>query len=133
MVIIDYRRIFWHDFDHNWFDSHEETDMKKRLVFAMLIAIALFAICGLTGCSYFGSVTYADSDKYTIGDAEITDKIENIEIDWPSGSVSVVSHSENMLTLSEKAEDDISDELRLHWWLEDTTLHANLEGKIKIR
>ena len=98
--------------------------MKKRFVFAMLTAIALFAICGLTGCSYFGSVTYVDSDKYTIGDAEITEKIENIEIDWPSGSVSVISHSENTFTLSEKAEDEISDEFRLHWWLEDTTLHV---------
>lgn len=90
----------------------------------MLAAIALAAMCGLTGCSYSGSVTYENSDKYSVGDTEITDKIENIEIDWPSGGVSVASHLGNTVLLSEKAEDGISDDLRVHWWLEGTTLHV---------
>lgn len=93
--------------------------MKKIVVFVMLAAI-----CGMTGCSYFGSVTYTNSEKYSVGNAEITDKIENIEIDWPSGSVSVVSHSKDMFMLSEKAKDGISEDLRVHWWLEGTTLHV---------
>lgn len=98
--------------------------MKKIVVFVMLAAIMLAAICGMTGCSYFGSVTYTNSEKYSVGDAEITDKIENIEIDWPSGSVSVVSHSKDTFLLSEKAKDSISEDLRVHWWLEGTTLHV---------
>ena len=79
--------------------------MKKILVFAALTAIALAAMCGMTGCSYFGSVTYDNADKYSVGNTEVTDKIENIEIDWSSGSVSVVSHSGNTFMLSEKEED----------------------------
>lgn len=98
--------------------------MKKIVVFVMLAAIMLAAICGMTGCSYFGSVTYTNSEKYSVGDAEITDKIENIEIDWPSGSVSVVSHSKDSFQVSEKAKDSISEDLRVHWWLEGTTLHV---------
>ena len=98
--------------------------MKKTVVFVTLAAIVLSAICCLSGCSYSGSVTYENSDKYSVGDTEITDKIENIEIDWPSGGVSVVSHSENTVLLSEKTEDGISDDLRVHWWLEGTTLHV---------
>lgn len=98
--------------------------MKKILGFVMPAAIVLAAMCGLTSCSYFGSVTYANSDQYSVGDTEITDKIENIEIDWPSGSVNVVSHSESTFLLSEKVEKGISDDLRLHWWLEGATLHV---------
>lgn len=98
--------------------------MKKILVFVIQATIALAAMCGLTGCSYFGSVTYANSDQYSVGDTEITDKIENIEVDWPSGSVSVVSHSGNTFLLSEKAEEGMPEDLRVHWWLEGTTLHV---------
>ncbi|MGM9612542.1 MAG: DUF4097 family beta strand repeat-containing protein [Butyricicoccus sp.] len=81
-------------------------------------------MCGLTGCSGYDSVIYANAEKYSVGGAEITDKIENIEIDWPSGSVSVVSHSGNTVLLSEKAEDGIPEELRVHWWLDGTTLRV---------
>lgn len=98
--------------------------MKKIGLFVLLAAIVLAAMCGMTGCSVFGSVTYANSEKYSVGDAEIADKIENIEIDWSSGSVRVVSHSGNTVLLSEKAEDRIPEELRVHWWLEGTTLHV---------
>lgn len=98
--------------------------MKKTLVFVMLAAIVTAAMCGLTGCSYFGIVTYANSEEYSVGDTEISQRVEKIEIDWPSGNVNVVSHSENTLLLTEKTEDGISDDLRVHWWLEGTTLHV---------
>ena len=98
--------------------------MKKILVFAALTAIALAAMCGMTGCSYFGSVTYDNEDKYSVGNTEFTDKIENIEIDWSSGSVSVVSHSGNTFMLSEKEEDGIPEDLRVRWWLDGTTLRV---------
>ena len=51
-------------------------------------------------------------------------KIENIEVDWQSGSVSIASHSESTFLLSEKTGDGISDDFRVHWWLEGTTLHV---------
>ena len=98
--------------------------MKKVLVFATMAVIALSAVCGLSGCTYFGSLTYANSDKYSVGDTEFNEKIENIEIDWQSGSVSIASHSESTFLLSEKTGDGISDDFRVHWWLEGTTLHV---------
>lgn len=98
--------------------------MKKVLVFAVLAAISLAALCGLSGCSYSGSVTYADSDKYSVGNAEITDKIENLEIDWISGSISLVSHSEDTLTLSEKDADRLPEDMRVRWWVDGDTLHV---------
>lgn len=108
----------------NRFDSREETEMKKMTKFVTLAAAALTSVFALSGCSFMSSVTYANAEKYSAGDAEITDKIERIEIDWQSGSVNIVSHSENTFLLSEKTEEGISDDLRVHWWLEDTTLHV---------
>lgn len=102
--------------------------MKRLLVSAILSAIALSVIGGLTGCAASGLVTYANSEKYSVGDAKFTEKIENIEIDWPSGSVSIVSHPENTFLLSEKTDDGIPEELRVHWWLDGTTLHVRFSA-----
>ena len=78
--------------------------MKKVFVFVILSTVVLASLCGLTGCSAAGSVTYANADQYTAGDTEITEKVENIEIDWLTGNVSVVPHSGNTVLVSEKAE-----------------------------
>lgn len=97
--------------------------MKRIAGFIMAAAVALASVLALSGCS-FSPIIYANAEKYSVGDAEIADKIENIEINWASGSVNVVSHSEDTFLLSEKTGDGISDDLRMHWWLEGSTLHV---------
>lgn len=98
--------------------------MRRIIVYILLALLALAAICALTGCSGIRSNTYANSERYSAGDAEFSDRIENIEVDWPSGSVRVVSHPENTFLLSETAEEGMPEELRVHWWLEGSTLHV---------
>lgn len=98
--------------------------MKRRLARIMLIVLAFTVLCCLGGCASFDSVTYANADQYTAGDTEITEKVENIEIDWLTGNVSVVPHSGNTVLVSEKAEAGMPEELRVHWWLEGATLHV---------
>lgn len=98
--------------------------MKKIAVFIMVAAVALISVFALSGCSFMSSINYADAEQYSVGDAEITDKIENVAIDWPSGNVNVVAHSGDSFLLSEKTGDERSDDFRVHWWLEDTTLHV---------
>ena len=127
MAVDDCRCAFGHDFDYSWFDLQEKK-MKRLLVSAILSAIALSVIGGLTGCAASGLVTYANSEKYSVGDAKFTEKIENIEIDWASGSVSIVSHPENTFLLSEKTDDGIPEKLRVHWWLDGTTLHVRFSA-----
>ena len=98
--------------------------MRRIIVYILLALVALAAICALTGCSGIRSNTYANSERYSAGDAEFSDRIENIEVDWPNGSVRVVSHPENTFLLSETAEEGMPEELRVHWWLEGSTLHV---------
>ena len=98
--------------------------MKTGFMFILLVVIVLAAMGSLTGCARFNTIIYDHAEHYSSGDAEFTDKIENIEVDWVSGSVSVVSHPGNTVVLSEKAEGSIPEDLHVHWWLEGTTLHV---------
>ena len=126
MRLVMHRRLraLENDFDYIGFDLQEETKMKKVFIFVLMAAAVLAAMACLAGCSDWGLVRYADSEKYSVGDAEIADRIENIEIDWFSGSVNVVTHSESTVLLSEETEEGIPEELRVHWWLEGATLHV---------
>ena len=109
--------------------------MNRIAGFILLAAVALTSVLALSGCSAGRLAAYADPEKYSVGEAEITDRIENIEIDWISGSVKMVLHSDDALLLTEKAKRELPEELRVHWWVEGTTLRikfaapgANLVG-----
>ena len=82
----------------------------------LLATAALFLFGGKLGTSY------ADADKYTAGDAEITSPVENLEVNWTSGSVNLVYHSGSSITVSETAGRGLADNDRLRWWLDGTTL-----------
>ncbi|MDO5322721.1 MAG: DUF4097 family beta strand repeat-containing protein [Clostridia bacterium] len=98
--------------------------MRRAFVYIFLAALALAAASMLTGCTDFRTSSYANADRYTAGDAEFTEKIEKIEIDWAGGSVNLVLHSGDTVLLTEAAEEGMPEELRVHWWLEGSTLHV---------
>ena len=52
--------------------------------------IALLSLLGLslTSCTYYG--TYADADKYLVGDQTYTGELKELDIDWISGQVTVI-------------------------------------------
>ena len=98
--------------------------MRRAIVYIFLAALALAAASMLTGCTDFRTSSYANADRYTAGDAEFTEKIEKIDIDWAGGSVNLVPHSGDTVLLTEAAEEGMPEELRVHWWLEGSTLHV---------
>ena len=98
--------------------------MKRILAYIILAVIALAAMGTLTGCTALRAGAYANADRYTAGDAEFTEPIDRIEIDWASGSVRILSHPGSTVLLSEEAEADMPEELRVRWWLEGSTLHV---------
>lgn len=102
--------------------------MRRVIVYIILAALALAAASMLTGCTGFRTSSYANADRYTAGDAEFTDEIRRIEIDWPSGSVNLVPHAKDTVLLSEAAEEGMPEELRVHWWLEGSTLHVRFSA-----
>ena len=103
--------------------------MKK--IIALLI---LFALAGsLSGCGrgLFGldlgfgnSFVYDHAGKYTAGDGEIDGTVKKLDIDWLSGSVSVVAGNCDSLLIREAAGGKIDKDMRVHWWLDGTILRV---------
>ena len=102
--------------------------MKKSTVItvALVVCLAALAVFGwqLFGgsISLAGGLSYANADKYTAGDAKISDPVENLFIDWTEGRVNIEYHSGSGITVSETSGKTLSEDDRLRWWLDGSTL-----------
>lgn len=94
----------------------------KFMIGAVSLALAL---C-LSGCN-FGwkiSYTYADAEKYTAGDRQITEKIETIDIDYLSGDITLSGTDGNAVTVKETSGKELDDKRKVHTWVDGTTLYV---------
>lgn len=87
----------------------------------VLIGIAA-ALLAMTACS--GRISYANADKYSVGDASFDEPVEALDIDWASGSVNITTHSGSEVLLAEKTDPAATEDMRVHWWLDGTTLRV---------
>ena len=80
---------------------------------------------GLAGTvTGFSTFTYAGSDRYTAGGAEISaDGLEKREIDWLAGSVTVELWDGDTVSISEQGA-DMEEARQLHWLLDGKTLYV---------
>ena len=88
------------------------------LVVLLLLAGGCFLIFG----DSLGLAAYANADKYTVGDADISSAVENLEIDWISGKVNIQYHAGSGISLSETANRNVSEDEKFRWWLDGKTL-----------
>lgn len=104
--------------------------MKKHTInaiFALLLVVVSAALL-LTGCDIKVNIIgisdyfYDDAEKYQVGNAELSEKVENIEIDWMVGSVKVLTHDKDQVSISEKSDIELAENVKLRYWLDDTTL-----------
>lgn len=93
--------------------------MNKKLT---LIAIIAVAVLILSACSPVG-IRYANSNRYTSGDASISDRVRELNINWADGSVSVQYHRGSRVEVSETAGHSMNKDQRLHWYLDGNTLN----------
>lgn len=111
---------------------------KAKMAVALLSAVGM-ALC-LAGCRVsnhaggLSDISYADSEQYTPGAAELSETVERIDIHWPVGSVTVKPHGGNTVFLSEESAMELTEDARLRYWLDGTTLHIQLcqEGKWRL-
>lgn len=107
--------------------------MRKAKVAAALLAAVGMALC-LAGCVVrrsgggFSDISYADLERYTAGAAELPEPVEHIQIHWPVGSVTVKVHSGDTVSFSEESTKELTDDARLRYWLDGTTLHIQFCG-----
>jgi len=97
----------------------------KLLTGALVIVLVLLA-----GGSWLlfgdstGLASFANADKYTVGDTEITSAVEKLDIDWVSGKVTIEYHAGSGISLSETANRNTSEDEKFRWWLDGTTLRV---------
>lgn len=103
--------------------------IKKRMAAVLFMAMAVCII--LSGCSFAriaglgkgnSSFRYKNADKYSVGGAEIAERITKLDIEWVSGKVEIVRHAGDAVVFSEKANKELNEEFSLHYWLDGTTL-----------
>ena len=65
---------------------------------------------------------YANGDAYSVGNAEFSENIEKIEIDWTSGKVNILPASSDKISIEEKTSRDVSENEQMHYLLDGKTL-----------
>lgn len=100
--------------------------MKKSasLALALTLCTLLLSGCGFHILPFPGLSTfhYEYPEKYSVGGAAFTDRVEKVEIHWLSGSVTVTGHKGNEIRFSEKANRNLTNDLSMHYWLDGSTL-----------
>lgn len=100
---------------------------KAKIAVALLSAVGM-ALC-LAGCRVsnhaggLSDISYADSEQYTPGAAELSETVEQIDIHWPVGSVTIKPHGSDTVSFSEESAKDLTEDAQLRYWLDGTTLH----------
>ena len=97
--------------------------MKKSSIITIALIVCLILLAaGSFSVFGFSIGGYANAEMYQAGDTTITSAVENLEIDWTAGSVNIVFHTGSEIKVSETSKKALSDDTRLHWWLDGTTL-----------
>ena len=90
----------------------------------LVAALAAAMLICLSGCTVKLNYKYDNADKYIPGDREIAEKIENIDIDYMAGNVTVKGDKTTAVTVKETSKTEIDDKLKVHTWVDGSTLHV---------
>ena len=93
--------------------------MTAMLCAAVLLCAVIVSAGGLIVKAAAG---YDHAEKYTAGDAEITGKVKNLEVNWTSGKITVAYHGKDTVDLRETAKRPIDEDQKMRWWLDGDTL-----------
>ena len=99
---------------------------EKVIKIAMVVCVAVL-LCAVivTSTGMFsgtGIGGYANAEMYTSGDAEITNEVRNLDVNWTAGKVTVAYRAGSRVTLAESANRALSENEQLQWWMDGDTL-----------
>lgn len=96
---------------------------KPALILLLMILCLLLCSCTSNGIS-IGGYTYDDHARYTAGGASISGKVEELDISWVEGKVSIAYHDGDEIVLSETAGRKLAQDEELRWWLDGSKLYV---------
>ena len=101
-------------------------NQKIRIAMVVCGVVVIVAVlAALSGIFNGTGYTFANAEKYTAGDAEIAEPVNNLEIDWVEGQVRIEYADQNTVTLRETAPRAIGEDQKLRWWLDGDTLRLH--------
>ena len=103
--------------------------MKKTIVTVLAVIMAALLCLSLCACDAagIGSIyeVYDHAKEYMTGDTEWTGPVESLTVHWGRGDVEILYHDDPRILISEKSENGLTDELRVHSWLDEGTLRVH--------
>ena len=98
--------------------------MKKSKVLTIILVVLLVALGAGTIwiISENTGLTYAHADRYTAGEAALTEKVENLDVDWTSGDIRIEYHTGSEIRVTESGNREITGDDQVRWWLDGATL-----------
>ncbi len=109
----------------------------KKIFYIFISLIMIFLV---TGCISTVSIGYyKDSDKYLVGSQEYTGELSTLDVDWVSGTLTLIEdETSEKITITE--ENDLEDDKKVHSYFNNGTLyvkfaksglHASIDNKKK--
>ena len=98
--------------------------MKKAVCVICMASLLCTALCG---CGSFRLISIpvrgssGAATAYSSGNAEITDRITDVEVEWAAGSVDII-YAGDKIVLEESANRALNDENRMAWSVDGTRL-----------
>ena len=101
-------------------------DRKIRSAMILCLVILLIAVGAAFSGIFRGAAgySYENAKNYTAGDAEIPAQVKRLDIGWIDGKVILALADQNTVTLRETSKKNLSENLRLRWWLDGETLRV---------
>ena len=88
----------------------------KKLISVLLISLIICSTFLFSSCVFDKVPTvYSDPEKYTAGNTEFEGKVDNLSIWWQYGTVTVKTHMENTVKITETANRELDEKITLHW------------------
>ena len=88
----------------------------KKLISVLLISLIICSTFLFSSCVFDKVPTvYSDPEKYTAGNTEFEGKVDNLSIWWQYGTVTVKTHKENTVKITETANRELDEKFTLHW------------------
>ena len=89
---------------------------------SLILALVLIAIGGFILFGRSIGDGYEHAEKYTAGDTSLSSPVENLDIHWTSGSLTVEYYDGSEILVRETSPRSLSEDDKLRWWLDGTTL-----------
>lgn len=101
--------------------------MKRSQISTIALIVCLVLLAAGAWMMFGQSTGIANADKYTAGDTEINDPVENLDVDWTAGEVVVEYHAGSGVKITESSTKEIAEDRKMQWWLDGTTLRIRYE------